>query len=204
MEQYSRTRHPGTAELLDYLDDSCRGEIVRHISSCSECLQALDKIRDTREALQRLPGRRPTESAWPAIQAELSIKSEKVNASPGKVWWLSLAASVLLVSALMFQLMPPQIEPDNTEFYTLMDENRNLESAVAYLDSRQIAMNLGTAGRIARLKDNITVLDMAINEGFESEDADKFRTALMKERIRLMRGLVEAQAQPMLASYRAF
>ena len=90
------------------------------------------------------------------------------------------------------------------EYISLLEESRQLESALAFFDRRPSVVKLGTAGQIARYKDSIAAIDLALNEQSQAEGETSIRNTLMKERIRLMRNLVQEQAQPMLASYQAF
>jgi anti-sigma factor RsiW len=45
-----------SAFLDDELDDELATRVTRHLAACGECLDELDELRATRDALRRLPG----------------------------------------------------------------------------------------------------------------------------------------------------
>lgn len=194
------TNHPGTAALLDYLDGAGAEQESLHIQQCKHCLNELEQLCTTRANLARLPLNQPPETVWHSIQSQTRPATGYAN----RFTWLAAAASLMLVVGLMLPLIGTDDQVLNTEYASLLEESRQLESALAYFDRRPTVVNLGAAGQIARYKDSIAAVDLALNEQAQSEGEQEFRNTLMRERIRLMRNLVKEQAQPMLASYQAF
>jgi len=204
MARYDNTRHPDTTILLDFIEGIADDTASAHIGDCGECRTRIEEIESTRLSLNALPLRQAPDHLWDSVASAVDVDGSSPRSVPGRAWWYSLAASVVLVAGMVFYLLPGGQSLDEGELVALLDENRHLETTLANLDRRPNAMDLATAGRIVRIKDSISTLDETMNETIDRQDANKLRAALLRERVRLMRGLVETRAQPLMASYTAF
>ena len=118
-----------------------------------------------------------------------------------------MAASLFIVSVVVLIQLPTQDEPDNRAMAALIEENQQLEAALARLENQPSAMRLHDIGQITQLKDSVSAVDMVFDSQYQNPDSENIKIALLEKRIRLMRELVEKRAQPMLAysdDYRAF
>ena len=214
-------RHPATATLLDYLDDSSSGDCSEqdrhHIQQCVYCLNELVQISESRSRLQQLPQVQAPAHLWANIQQELephskSGKSKALNKNNWQYQWFATAASLVIVATLFIFnplqntnkqqiLAPPE---NNTEYLSLLQESQQLESALAYLDRQPAIINLSTVGRISQYRDSIATIDVALIENSLGESDPEFKNTLMKERIYLMQQLVKQKAKPLMNKYRTF
>lgn len=202
------SEHPGTEELLSYLDKDGDPGDRTHILDCRHCQQELEDIRCIRQALGELPQQQPPAGLWRKIQHQ-SVQAVQ----PRRFWsgqnirWMSMAASLFIVSVVVLTRLPTREEPDNLAMAALIEQNQKLEAVLVRLETRPSAMRLDDIGQITQLKDSVSAVDMVFDSQFENPDSENIKIDLLEKRIRLMRELVEKRAQPMLAysdDYRAF
>lgn len=205
MANETNDRHPDTQALLDYLDGSSDQEQTRHIAQCVHCLRDLEQIRQTREQLTMLPQLQPPDHLWGEIQAALEPKKQPSRLSQWFDYrWAAAAATVLIAIGILLLPMHSNRSQLNDEYITLLQESRQLESALSFLDRRPVVLKLGTAARVAQYRDGIAAIDLALNEYGEGKGELTLRNSLMRKRIFMMRNLLEEQAEPLIASYQAF
>jgi len=201
MENYENGQHPDTAELLSISAGDASAELARHVQGCAACLVALDEMQHTRDTLSHLPLQEPPEHVWSVIESRLDAGQPAVGVfQRHMVRNLSIAAS-FLIAVLSLLFIPHAPQQGSTEIMSLASESRGLESALAYLVDDSQAMDLDTAGRIASYEDRIAALDVAISEHPEQIE---IRKSMMQERVRLLRGLVEARSETMMAALRTY
>ena len=211
MVEITRNRlseHPGTEALLSYLDKDGDPGDLSHIRGCLHCQEELENIQCIRRAMRELPQQQPPVDLWQEIQRQSIRPVQRKRFMPRQgIKWLSMAASLFIVSVVVLTLLPTQEEPDNLAMAALIEENQQLEAVLARLENQPSAMRLDDIGQITQLKDSVSAVDMVFDSQFENPDSEKIKIDLLEKRIRLMRELVEKRAQPMLAysdDYRAF
>ena len=201
------SEHPGTEALLSYLDkDGDPGERT-HILDCLHCQKELENIQCIRQSMGELPQQQPPADLWQKIQHQSIQPAQHKPFLSGQIKWLSLAASLVIVSVVVLTRLPIQDEPDNLAMAALIEENRQLEAVLTHLENQPSAMRLDDIGQITQLKDSVSAVDMVFDSQFQNPDSGNIKIDLLEKRIRLMRELVEKRAQPMLAysdDYRAF
>ena len=202
------SEHPDTQALLTYLDKGGEPDCRLHILGCEHCQAELEHIQDIRRAVQELPQLQPPADLWRKIKPrEYQLAQRRPFFAYQAARWLAMAASIVIVAAVILIQLPTQDAPDNPVLAALIEENRQLEAALARLEHQPAVMRLDTIGQIAQLKDSVSTVDLVFDSQFDKPDAENRRIDLLEKRIRLMRELVEKRAQPMLAysdSYRAF
>ena len=219
MANNTNNRHPTTAALIDYLDNSCSGdcsdEDKLHIQQCVFCLNEVVQISESRSRLQQLPQVQAPAHLWENIKQEIPLPPSIVQKNNWQYQWLATAASIVLVVTL-FIFNPlqnvdqqPNIQQlpapaDNTEYLSLIQESQQLESALAYMDRQPAIINLSMVGRISQYRDSIATIDVALIEHSQSGGNHEFRNTLMKERIHLMQQLVKQKAKPLMDKYQTF
>lgn len=209
MANTTNDRHPATATLLDYLDNSCSSEDSAHIQQCVSCLNEVLQISESRSRLQQLPQVQAPAHLWANIQQELQPSEKKIKPAGHQYQWFALAASILIVISLVLVnplQQPVQRQPSesDSEYLALLQESQQLESSLSYLDRQPTIINLSTAGRVSQYRDSITAIDLALSEHNPDNINDEFKNSLMKERIRLLRRLVQARATPLVSQYKTF
>jgi hypothetical protein len=198
--------HPDTEGLLDYLDGSSDREQASHIEHCVQCLRDLEQIRQTREQLTKLPQLQPPAHLWGGIQTALEPRKQESKLFQWFDYrWAAAAASILIILGILLVPMHSHRSQLNDEYASLLQESRRLESTLSFLDRQPVVLKLGTAARVAQYRDGIAAIDLALNEYSEGKDDPTLRNSLIRERIFMMRNLVEEKAEPLLASsYQAF
>ena len=202
------SEHPGTETLLSYLDKDGDPGDRSHIEDCLHCQEELEDIQCIRQAVRELPEQRPPAELWQKIrhQSIPPVQHERFL-SRQSMGWLAMAASLFIVSVVVLIQLPTQDEPDNRAMAALIEENQQLEAALARLENQPSAMRLHDIGQITQLKDSVSAVDMVFDSQYQNPDSENIKIDLLEKRIRLMRELVEKRAQPMLAysdDYRAF
>lgn len=203
MAEITRDRsseHPDAEALLTYLDKDGDSVHLSHILSCAYCQAELENIQCIRLAMRELPQQQPPAHVWQKIQ-EHGIQPAQRRRFIGRrgMGWLSIAASLLLVSVVVLTQLPTPDDPANPALAALIEENQRLEAALARLEDQPSVMRLGTIGQITQLKNSVSAVDLVFGTQFNKAGSEDVKIDLLEKRIRLMRELVEQQAQPMLA-----
>lgn len=204
MAEITRDRsseHPDAEALLTYLDKDGDGDSVHrlHILSCAHCQAELENIQCIRSAMRELPQQQPPAHVWQKIQEHIQPAQRKRFISRQGMGWLSIAASLLLVSVVVLTQLPTADDLANPALAALIEENQRLEAALVRLENQPSVMRLGTIGQIAQLKDSVSAVDVVFGSQFNKAGSEDVKIDLLEKRIRLMRELVEQQARPMLA-----
>lgn len=203
MAEITRDRsseHPDAEALLTYLDKDGDSVHRLHILSCARCQAALENIQCIRSAMRELPQQQPPAHVWQKIQ-EHGIQPAQRRRFIGRqgMGWLSIAASLLLVSVVVLTQLPTADDLANPALAALIEENQRLEAALVRLENQPSVKRLGTIGQIAQLKDSVSAVDVVFGSQFNKAGSEDVKIDLLEKRIRLMRELVEQQARPMLA-----
>jgi len=198
--QHRLPEHPDQAALLAYLDKDGDPADRSHIDRCTHCQSELEHIQCIRQALRELPPQQPPAHLWHNIQEHgFQPPQHKPFVLRQSMTWLSMAASLLLVAVVVLIQLPDEDKPAIPELAALIEENQQLEAALARLESQPSVMRLDAIGQITLLKDSVSAVDMAFSSQFDQPDNDATKADLLEKRIQLMRELVEKRAQPMLA-----
>ncbi len=205
MAEFTRDRsseHPDAEALLTYLDKDGDGDSVHrsHILSCDRCQQELENIQCIRLALRELPQQQPPAHLWEKVR-EHGIQPAQRKPFLGRqgIGWLSIAASLLIVSVVVLTQLPTLDDSANPALAALIEENQQLEAALARLENQPSVMRFDTIGQITRLKEGVSAVDMVFGSQFNKPGSEDVKIDLLEKRIRLMRELVEQRARPMLA-----
>lgn len=198
--QHGLSEHPDQAALLACLDNDGDSADRSHVDRCTQCQAELEQIQCIQRALRALPAQQPPTHLWQNIQAHgLQSPQHKPFLFRPSMSWLSVAASLLLVAVVVLIQLPGRDTPASLALAALIEENQQLEAALARLENQPSVMRLDAIGQITLLKDSITAVDMVFSSQFDKPDADSTKVDLLEKRIQLMRELVEKRTQPMLA-----
>src|SRR5438093_7499755 len=121
--------HPNDAELNEYADGSVdasrRGEIERHLKSCSACRQVVAELREVMRTAATLELRDPPVRSWTRLERAIKIdagteRRPQQSQNPGRTFtrrvqralrgtsvprWLAAAAALVLATAVGVQMM---------------------------------------------------------------------------------------------------
>lgn len=224
--QRDQRRHPDLQELLAWLDGDAPGQSSdtgAHLESCARCRAEVDGLRETRAALRDMPALRPARDGWTDVQKAmgLAVQAEQPVHPASMHAWLrpaaAMAASVLLVVGLVLGLQDePVVRPAPSQIAmqlpatapianrttgmggqlaSLVAESRRLEQSLIAQQRTSRVMSLGQAGTVSALRDQIALVDNLLHAR-DAELDNAGRERLWRQRVRLMQGLIDAQARP--------
>ena len=106
--------HPDEIVLHDYVDAALggdeRAEVERHLTTCAQCRQSVDDLRELALRVASLPPMEPPARAWRRIERDLNREAARgASLQPGdggaraprRAWLLGLAAAAVLVLAVL-------------------------------------------------------------------------------------------------------
>lgn len=201
MDNNGSIEHPNTETLLDYIDDTCPEQARLHIQHCMPCRKQIDELLQTRACVQQLPAMQPPADLWKRIDHAVAPRPGYNTYIP----WLTAAASVIVVTTvLLFSPLQQQVQPVDLDYLALLEQSRQLESALSYLDQQPSVVSLGYAGRLTRIRDSIATIDLALNDEQVISEDKSLRNRLLNERINLLRQLIDQKTQPSIPRYQTF
>lgn len=183
-------KHCTMSELLAVRDGEGTVWAREHIDGCAFCQQELDLLYRTVSALRALPAHRPPRDRWGAIRAE--AERERRSRLARRTGWTSLAAAagvafLIGIRAVGGPAAPPAAPP---ELQALMEQSRNLETALRTYDPDGRVLNARAAGIIADLEDRIALVDAGIYQVSTGGGSQDELVSLWRDRVELMDALV--------------
>lgn len=107
-------RHVTDGRLSAFLDDELEEEaalrVTRHLAGCSACLGELEELRDTRDALRRLPGLHApvlTAEARPDRSAARRVSRTAMVTGAMSVVVVMLGGAAYVVGGEQGEVVPP-------------------------------------------------------------------------------------------------
>ncbi len=218
MQKQSEHDHVDLAALLDYLDGAGSESQRAHIRNCAQCLNQTLELSETRTRLRHLPPMQPPPELWSRIENELDEKPtgvpDKLDAWARPRGWMAVAASLLLVFTLVIFQQQPSTAPalaqapaaaSDERYQDLLMQSQQLENTLAYLNRQPQVITLGVAGQLDEISNSIAAIDFALMNSNSEQALDaQTREALMRERIQLLKQMVEYKAQPFLNPVQSF
>lgn len=187
--------HPPIDDLLAVRDGGAAPAVHAHLADCGECRAEVARLARVRDELRALPAVEPPPGAWHAIAARRTAARRRAwSRNAG----LALAASVVMAVALT--VLPTRDRSDGgappqaaqSDFDRLVAYSRDLDFALAAVESKSRILDLGTAHTIVSLEDRIAAVDAHLRhrEGLTPDQA----AALLRHRVELTQALVDVHA----------
>jgi len=212
--------HPNEIVLHDYVDAALggneRAEVERHLTTCAQCRQTVDDLRELARRIASLPPMEPPARAWRRIERDLnreaargtSLRGEGGARAPRRAWLFGLAAAAVLVLAVLagvryggWRRSPaaPTAAPDAQSIaseLTLAEEHyqKAINGLEQIANAEKGELDPRTA---ATLQKNLAVIDQAISESRaalkaqpNSESAQQSLIESFKSKIALLQDTV--------------
>lgn len=206
--------HATTEQLLGLRDGEPVATVVHdHVEDCDRCRRELVRLARLRDELRTLPALEPDRNLWEAV----AVDSLERPVGPRFSWASAagIAASFIIALALLTRFGPtrdpagpPAVSASNPpaaavsevvpsdDAATVADlqlRSQQLERLRRAMPERPRVVRASTAGTIAALQDQIAFVDLRLNAADELELSTAQRESLWRERVNLMRSLVQLE-----------
>lgn len=164
----------------------------KHLDSCDQCQQELDRLHQRVARLKALPPLRPGRDRWPETAARFRAERSRRRMRWVGISGLAAAASVALAVGVVDR---PPAAPDltATQLNEAMVRSQALESALSAYNPDGRVLDGRTARMAEELEDRIARVDRALEatELLQQQAPDQELLQLWRERVGLLDALVD-------------
>lgn len=210
--------HASNDQLIRFRDNvPLDTAIKQHIEACSICIAELDELEALTLSLKtsEVPMLKSEEidMSWGIIESSLNAKSKSIT----KPYWVAAAASMLIALLLMTQNFKTEIpaqqfvkqdsvnasnnniefqnsnKADDVQLNHLLAYSRLLENRLQSMPQPRV-VRASTAGTIAQLEDQISMLDTRLSMQTQAPLSTQQRNVLWQQRVNSMSSLYQVRA----------